>query len=261
MRIQPQVYRIIAAPPSWHQRALAVVLSVKGSALYGRTAAGVHLLDGFGLTRDIEIVVPRYVAARPGVTQHKSTMMTEDEIVTVAGIPTTSLARTVIDLAGSVSAEALEPALVSVIRRGAPSIGRLRMETLRFPSNYRGKARLSCLLDRYTPGLPPESALEVEVLQLLRRAGYPEPLRQQSIDDEGRFIGRVDLVWPKRKLVLEVDSFRWHTAPSPWHRDLDRRNELTARGLTVMHATKRNVRYPAAFLRSFGKTWDSLDTS
>jgi hypothetical protein len=139
------------------------------------------------------------------------------------------------------------------------SLDRLQLELIRFPANHPGKGELGALINRYSTGSPPESGLEVEVIRLLRDAGYPPPVCQHIINDEGRFVGRVDLAWPTRHLVVEVDSYKWHTSRDPWHNDVERRNALAARGLTVLQATKRSVRRPQAFLRSFEKIWRSLE--
>ncbi len=79
--------------------------------------------------------------------------------------------------------------------------------------------------------------MEVKVLRLLREEGYPPPIRQKVLDDDGSFVGRVDLAFVDRRLIIEVDSFRFHSGRAAWSRDRERRNALTALGWVVIQAT------------------------
>lgn len=54
-------------------------------------------------------------------------------------------------------------------------------------------------------------------------------------------MGRIDLALPHHKVAIEVDGYRWHSGRRAWRRDLERRNELTALGWTVLHATKEDA--------------------
>jgi very-short-patch-repair endonuclease len=47
----------------------------------------------------------------------------------------------------------------------------------------------------------------------------------------------VDVFFPQAGLVIELDSYEWHSGRRAWEEDLMRRNELQARGLKVMHYT------------------------
>jgi very-short-patch-repair endonuclease len=235
------------------------VLSLDGSVLFGLSAAAVHRIDGFAFTRDIHVVATARFKARPGVVPHFSSGLTQADVAIVSGIPTTAPARTVADLAGLIGSNQLEEAFEDVLRRRLTTKARIQLELLRRPRNSSGVAHLRELLARSSDVVPTESGLETKVIQLLREAGYPNPVRQRVINSDGAFVGRVDLAWPERKLVLEVDSFRWHSGSEAWHKDIDRRNELVAAGLTVVHATSKSLSRPGHFLRSFGKVWRSLD--
>jgi very-short-patch-repair endonuclease len=71
-------------------------------------------------------------------------------------------------------------------------------------------------------------------------------------------VGRVDLVFPDRRLIIEVDSFRFHTGRSPWERDRERRNSLTSLGWLVIHATFQMLHGEerAAFLRDLARAYN-----
>ncbi len=81
-------------------------------------------------------------------------------------------------------------------------------------------------------------------MQLARRAGMPEPLRQFSVPtSEGAF--RLDFAWPLRRVAVEIDGAASHASREALSRDLRRQNRLL---LSMVPAGW-------AFLRF---TWDDL---
>lgn len=239
IRMAPGVFRLAGAPRSWQQRAAAGAMWIAGDgAVGGQAAAALHRLDGFGPPVAIEVVTPRNVRSnRPLLKVRRTPFWLDEDRVTVSGIAVTSVERTLIDVAGMGSEERLEIALEDALRRRLtiPEKVLRRLEGL--PLNQPGRGRLARLVQERGATRPAESPLEVKVLRLLREEGYPRPLRQKVLDDDGRFVGRVDLVWPERRLILEVDSFRFHSGRISWDRDRERRNALTALAWIVMHVT------------------------
>jgi very-short-patch-repair endonuclease len=51
----------------------------------------------------------------------------------------------------------------------------------------------------------------------------------------------VDFVWRDRKLIVEVDGYRYHRAPSRFESDRERDVELGTRGWTVRRFTWRQL--------------------
>lgn len=76
------------------------------------------------------------------------------------------------------------------------------------------------------------------------------------IDDDGNFVGRVDLVYPDRRLILEVDSFRFHGGRMSFEHDRNRVNALGSMGWVVLHVTHLMISEdPERFLRVFGRAY------
>lgn len=71
----------------------------------------------------------------------------------------------------------------------------------------------------------------------MRRAGLPEPVRQHTIYDRGRFVARVDFAYPHAKLAIEADGYRYHSGRARFESDRARLNALTALGWRVIHVT------------------------
>lgn len=235
----PGVYRNAAVPRSWHQRAMATFLWAGASSLIaGHAAAALHHLDGFGLPARIDVWTPRSLKPPHHLVIPRRTELVEIEDRTlVGGIAVMTPVRTLIDVAGKVSEEQLEIALEDLLRRRLSTAPFVAERVGRMPRNCRGSGDLRLVLARRGTAPPAESGLEVRVIRLLRARGYPEPIRQRALTDDGRFIGRVDLVYPERRLILEVDSFRFHSGRGSFEEDRSRRNALSALGWMVLHVT------------------------
>lgn len=60
-------------------------------------------------------------------------------------------------------------------------------------------------------------------------------------DNDGRFVARLDLAWPERKVAVEYDGL-WHDDPEQFHRDRQRLNRLLGRDWIVLHVTAKRLR-------------------
>lgn len=89
---------------------------------------------------------------------------------------------------------------------------------------------------------PTESALRV----LLSRTALPAPVPQHVLrTDGGRFIARVDLAWPVRRVAVEYDGL-WHNrSDEQFQADRARLNDLIGAGWTVVHVTSDLMSGPA----------------
>lgn len=155
----------------------------------------------------------------------------------MAGIGVTSIERTLIDVAPLAAESRLEVALEDALRRRLTTAQKILRRLADLPINQAGRRRLVDVLARGQGEAPTDSSLEVKLARLLRDEGFPRPIRQKVLDDEGRFIGRVDFVYPERRLIVEVDGFRFHSGRQAFEKDRSRRNALTALGWMVLHAT------------------------
>jgi hypothetical protein len=104
-------------------------------------------------------------------------------------------------------------------------------------SGAKGIGRLRRVLDLAEPSA--KSAMETRLRVLLILAGLPRPDVQVSIyDDEGRFLGRPDLLYSKQRLAIEYDGGN--------HRDrlVDdnrRQNRLVGTGIRLLRFTAADV--------------------
>lgn len=265
LKVLPGVFRLAAVPRSWHQRAMAVYLwAGPDSAIGGTAAAAMHGLDGCPLPSAITVVTRRSLKSPSRlVIVRRPQDFDPREKVTIAGIGVTNCTRTLIDLAPLVSNAQLELAVEDARRRRVVTPAALEQLLARAPANQAGRRKLLTVLSRISGTTPTDSGLEVKVVRLLRRGGFPEPVRQEILTDEGEFAGRVDLVYPERKLVIEVQSHRWHDGRRHIDDDSARHNRHHAMGWIVMKATSKmlmgNAR--AAFLRDLRRAYDRATPS
>ena len=246
IKMMPGVFRVAGAPRSWEQRALAASLWIGASgAVSGASAAALHHLDGFGPTVAIEVLTTRPARSRQRLlVVHRTPHWLDVDRAVTGGIGVTSLERTLIELAGTVPEGKLELALEDALRRKLTAPRKIGERLADLPLNQPGRGRLLQMLDARGSAPPAESGLEVKVMRFLRAEGFPTPVRQKVIDEEGRFVGRVDLVFPERRLIIEVDSFRYHQGRTSFENDRSRRNALTALGWLVVHVTSAMLREP-----------------
>ena len=163
----------------------------------------------------------------------------------IDGIPVTTAARTLLDLAAVSPADAVEEALDEALRRGLVTLSRLRwrMDEL---GRRPGSGTMRRLIDaRRDGGRAVKSVLETRVLRLLKRTRLPRPERQHPVRDRGHVVAIVDFAYPEFKLAIEADSYQWHSGRGAWRRDLHRRNRLTHLGWYVLHVTSDDVDHRA----------------
>ena len=156
-----------------------------------------------------------------------------------AGVQVTTVTRTIIDLAGfGESARRLEQAIDSGVRHRWTSVPTLttRMAGLSRPGRKGIPELRELLLD--SGG---ESALERRFLRLLRAAHIPRPQTQVSFRAHTTRAIRVDFLFVREGVVVEVSGRVGHASDADRRKDARRRNELMQRGLLVLEFTTADV--------------------
>ena len=220
IRVHRGVYRVGHRAPSLEARYLAAVRACgEGAQLSGRAAA--HLLGLVkGTAPPPEVTAPTERRVPCVKTRRTRCFM---DATTWRGIPVTTVARTLVDLAGVLSADDLARACheAGVRHRTTPAMVE---EVLSRRPRSPGAANLRRILRgdvRVTL-----SKLESRFLERLRAARLllpPETNRPAG----GR---RVDCRWPEQRLTVELDSYRYHHSRHAWEQDRRREREARARG-------------------------------
>ncbi|MEO8092391.1 MAG: type IV toxin-antitoxin system AbiEi family antitoxin domain-containing protein [bacterium] len=220
-------------------RFLAAVLACgPAAAISHRSAAS--LLDLRPSARaQIDITVSdRTVRSRPGIRAHRATLLPRD-VTTIDHIPCTSVARTLLDLAGELDAAALDRALQRAeVLRVLDTAG--VQDVLDRGDGHRGVAKLDHALTLYLPEIHTRSELEARFLALCRSASLPSPVVNGRIE-VGADTLEVDFHWPSSCLVVETDGHATHGTRAAFERDRRRDQMLTAAGWRVLRFTWRQL--------------------
>lgn len=238
----PRVYGLACWPRSWHRFLTAAWLwAGRGAAVSHRAAAAVHGLEG--VRCDIaELSIRSYRSAPAGrIVLHEVGTLPPADIQRWGPIWVTTPTRTLADLGAVVDEAVLEAALEDALRRGLTSIRRLKRHLNERQGWGPGVLR-KVLARRHNSGRPAESVLETRVIRLLRRMGFPPPVRQYEVQVGGEVCARIDLACPELKVGIECEGFRFHSGREAWSRDADRFNFLTANGWRLIKVTWDAVR-------------------
>jgi predicted transcriptional regulator of viral defense system len=224
-------HRRLARAGAW----MAAVLAAGQGAVISHRSAGALWGIREWRGQDVEVTVPRRRRTRAGLVVHEAQLPT-DETTTHDGIPVTTPARTLLDLAALLDehqlaraaerAEALRLAsptsLADLVRRyprraGTPNLRRLVEEQRIVPTDTR-------------------SALERRFLTFLDANDLPRPLVNERHDAI-----TPDFRWTTERLVVEVDGFETHGTRQAFERDRARDRRLLAEGWRVARVTQRQL--------------------
>lgn len=212
------VYAVGHLPRAHLTRWWAAVLACgEDAAASHRTAAAAH-----GLMRPhprVHVTTPTK-RRPPLIAAHRA----EVAAVYVDGLPCTTVARTLVDLAGCVPYRVLEGAVRQAQVRGVLDVGAIGDVLLACP-RPRGITRLRTILEDPVALQPTRSGAERTALRALLAAGHPWPRVGGRVPGTDEL---VDLHWPDRRLVVEIDG---PTHQTPVQRARDRRRDARLRSL------------------------------
>jgi predicted transcriptional regulator of viral defense system/very-short-patch-repair endonuclease len=239
------VYVVGHPDASREGRRLAAVKACGEGALLSFRAAGAHhgLRESQAARIDVTVPGDRRLS-RSGIRIHRcSTLITEDRTM-VDAIPCTSVARTLLDLASLIDDRGVERALeraeileVYDHRQIVSLLGRLR--------GHPGTPRLARVAEAANPGTTiSRSDLEEALLRVCRCAGLPEPELNQSILLGGVHT-EVDFLWRAERVIVEVDSWKYHRQRGQFRRDRRRDQLLELEGWGHARFTDTEVKYEA----------------
>ena len=73
---------------------------------------------------------------------------------------------------------------------------------------------------------------------MISDAGLPRPQLEYKLrGPRDAVIAEVDLAWPDQRVVVELDSVRWHLNRRSFERDRARRNQMRVLGWSVLEVT------------------------
>ncbi len=247
-RVHARVYSL--SPPallSREGRWLAAVLACgPGAVLSHRSAAALHGLrptDRSG----IDVTIPhRSSRKHEGVDVHRSTTLTAQDVTIVQGIPCTTIARTILDIAEVIRQRQLERVFDQAEQEEVLNFDALQEQIDRNPTRA-GANRIRAMMENRTVGVGvPWSKLERDFKAMIAAAGLPIPLVNQFVlPGDGEPAIRPDFYWPAHGVIVQTDGWKSHR--TWWAFQNDRRNDqrLIAAGYQVIRITYKQIQEEA----------------
>lgn len=216
----------------------AAVLALGGGAFVSHGSAA----HAFGMRASASGVVHVTVRGRNGRRQragirvHRPRELPGDEVTSLRGLPITTPARTLLDLA-AIGVRNLDTVLDRAEHQRLLDFAELHALLERYPRRP-GTRCLKAQLARYRGPVDVRSELERLVYKLCDARGLPLPHVNGVIEGSVR-----DFFWPGCRLVVEADSYGWHRSPGALNADRARDVELTLAGYRVSRFTWEQVRH------------------
>jgi putative AbiEi antitoxin of type IV toxin-antitoxin system len=247
-RYRRGLYVVGAVPDTWRQRVMAESLS--GGVASHRTAGALLALPGF-LPWYVEItVVGGRARPRAGVIMHRTNFLRDWDVITIHGIPATSVARTLLDLSGLVGFVRARRAALDALSRKLVTVPQLDEQmTAAGRMGRPGTAVFRMILAELERAeVLTDSELEEILLDVLEKRGWPAPTCQFIDDEIGPSGGRVDVGYPRCHIGIECDGYDFHAPKPDWHRERSKQNALVSRGWRILRFTSEDARRPGPFL-------------
>jgi very-short-patch-repair endonuclease len=191
---------------------------------------------------DVSVVKPARAPRDRRVTGHH--LVPRPGLVVVQhGFPVATAVETWCQLATVLSRTPLVVAGDSLLAKGRPDVeavlGRLRAAALDGDRPYAKRLAAAAAAVR----VGSRSAGESELRQALVQAGLPEPeMNAVLLDDRRRFLGEVDLLYRKQKVVIEYEGDYHRVDKAKWRSDVRRYERMQDAGYRVIRVTVEDLR-------------------
>ena len=230
------VYLVGHAAEPKGAREMAAVLACGGCAVVSHRSAATQwkMLSYPATQAPVDVTLVRaHAATRAGIRIHRARQLDRRDFRILSGLPITTPARTLLDLAAVVAPDELDRAFAKAqVRRLADAHG-VEDQLERNPGRA-GVRALRALIDA-GPALT-RSEAERRMLRLVRDAQLPPPWVNARVAGH-----EVDFLWREERFVVEVDGFAAHRSRRAFERDRRRDAALAASGYTVLRVTWRQL--------------------
>lgn len=220
----------------------AVLACGEGAVLSHRSAAVLHGLRAWGGVK-LDVTVPgRTGRNRTDLWVHRSTTLTPADTTTVNSIPSTTVARTLFDLAEVTNRRALEQVFDQSEIKEVFDLRAIEDQLRRNPTRPGAGLVRAVLDEHYIGSTATWSELEERFLSLSRDAGLPPPeVNAWVVLPDGGPAIRGDFVWREQRIIVEADSRKFHNTRQRFERDRRRDQRAIAAGWRIVRTTWRQL--------------------
>jgi hypothetical protein len=228
------IYAVGSPHSSLNARRWEHVLGAGPNAVLSHGAV-LQLCNAVKSDQPLEVIAPRRVR-RKDIVAHQD-VLAADETTTLGGVPTTTVERALLDVAGRWGAAAVNRALNQAEAEKVFDFEALAKLLDRHP-RHPGAATIRAILADRDPAItlsPWEDELHDWILQR-----FPPPRVNAALRIADREI-HPDFAWIDEHVIVEADS-RFHDTPDQIDRDDERDAFLQAHGWAVVRVRKRRWR-------------------
>lgn len=195
-------------------RAWAAVLACGDHAVLSHMSAASlwGMVNGWGSPLEVTAPIKR---SRPGIRTHRCTTLTRRDRTHNLGVPVTSRARTLLDIASDLP-EAKLRRIVNDGRRDGLLRDAAIKELLERQPRHPGATRVGALLDSARKA-PTRSELEDRFLAFIAEYDLPQPLVNVQLNGT-----EVDFLFPEHRLIVELDGWAFHRSREQFATDRER---------------------------------------
>lgn len=255
-RILPGVVLAHRGTPTVVERRRAALVYAGPTARIG----GLHALDLHRALRDaLPVDAPVFVVIPDGVHRTSSSFCVVERSErdpgeqVRRGFPVTSVARACADATRGhgMSPDDVRELMSQVLRKDHCTLRDLQREVLSGPTQRSASARAS--LVELRAGV--RSAAEAFAYRTVVASDLPQPLWNQTVVIDGRWVGEADAWWPELGVVLEIDSMEWHLGAKALRRTQEKARRYAAAGLVLITIAPADLRRdPQGFLALLRRT-------
>jgi predicted transcriptional regulator of viral defense system len=229
------VYAVGHTDLSRHGECLAAVLAVGPGALLSYHSAGWlwGLRSGSPAPFEVTAFVPRHHRPPKGVVRHRARNLADVDRALVDGIPVTSAARTLLDLASKLRADQLRRVLERAEDLELFDLEAIH-EVIERNRGHRGAKRLRLALAIYERPIWSRSEFERRFVDHLVAAGLPRPAT--GWNEVGY---ELDVYWPELGFGVELDSWETHGTRDAFERDHDRDLDFALADVETVRVSER----------------------
>jgi predicted transcriptional regulator of viral defense system len=185
----------------------------------------------------VEVTVPSPRAPIDGVRTYVNRRLAPQDRDEIDGIPCTSLARTLLDLAAILPRREIERACDEAEVQELFDLKALE-DVLERSHGCRGTATLRAVLAEHRIGTTrTRRGLEERTLRLLDGAAIPRAEVNTRVFCRPGVMPEVDFLWRRERLPLETDGNQFHHTPRQIARDRRKEADLVRAGYRVLRAT------------------------
>jgi hypothetical protein len=238
----PHVFASDGVPRTWRQDVHAALLCAPTEAVATeRTAARLIGVPGYERDREIDVLVSHNRHHRLCTGRlHQTFWLPSHHRDRAQGIPIVAVRRLPFELARSLRPPALRWVIDFCINERGLTVETLALTVAELCRSGRpGSAEVRRQVEELAPGyVPPNTVLAAKYRDLCEAYGLPPGLVEIHTGDS-RWIGRVDVLYRRAKLIVELDSRRWHNTRDGFESDRARTNDLVLAGWRVLRITWR----------------------